>query len=331
MTLFELAKTFIDIPSITGTEEEFAQYLSGVLRERGFQIRHQRVEQDRSNILATTDSTPRVILCTHLDTVPPHIQAREDENYLYGRGACDVKGLIAAMLFAADRLLTDQIKEFGFLFVVGEETDSIGAKKANDLAVSSDFIIVGEPTENKLGLGHKGIINLRLIFSGKAAHSSFPEMGDSAIHRLLDALQTIRHLDLGSDEILGKSSLNIGTIEGGTAFNIVPDRAEATLSIRNSIASEKVIQAVNSALNGQAKVEILTRSEPQKLHTVPGFETAVLPFGTDIPHLKTFGKPLLIGPGTAKVAHSDNERIEKDQLSEAVNIYANLVKKLLVE
>ena len=331
MTLFELTKKLIDIPSVTGTEREMVQFLFSELGNRGFSVTKQLVEPGRENILATTDVKPQVILCTHLDTVPPHIPAREDEQYIYGRGACDVKGLLAAMLFAGDRLLEMKIRAFGFLFVVGEETDSIGAKKANEISPHPDFLINGEPTENKLGAGHKGIINLQLSTKGKAAHSSFPEMGESAIEKLLNALQSIREIDFGEEEILGKSTLNIGTIEGGTAFNVVPDKAQATLSIRNSVASEMIIQKINSVLNGAVEIEVLTQSEPQKLHTVPGFETTVLPFGTDIPHLQNFGKPLLIGPGSAKVAHADDERIEKNQLTEAVDIYVNLVKKLLAE
>jgi len=331
MTLFELTKKLIDIPSVTGSEREIVQFLFGELEKRGFSVTKQLVEPGRENILATTEVKPRVILCTHLDTVPPHVPAGEDEQYIYGRGACDVKGLIAAMLFAGDRLLEMKIREFGFLFVVGEETDSLGAKKANEISPHPNFLINGEPTENKLGTGHKGIINLQLSTKGKAAHSSFPEMGESAIEKLLNALQSIREIDFGKDEILGKSTLNIGTIEGGTAFNVVPDKAQATLSIRNSVASEMIIQKINSVLNGAAEIKVLTQSEPQKLHTVPGFETTVLPFGTDIPHLQNFGKPLLIGPGSAKVAHADDERIEKNQLTEAVDIYVNLVKKLLAE
>ncbi|MFQ5605738.1 MAG: M20/M25/M40 family metallo-hydrolase [bacterium] len=331
MTLFELTKKLIDIPSITGSEEEIAEFLSSELKKRGFEIKKQLVEPGRPNILATTEAKPRVILCTHLDTVPPHIPASEDDNYIYGRGACDVKGIIAAMIFAARKLLEANIKEFGLLFVVGEETDSIGAKKANAVPPGSDFIIVGEPTENKLGAGHKGIVNLRIFSKGKAAHSSFPEMGESAIEKLLNALQRVREIDFGEDEILGKSTLNIGTIEGGTAFNVVPEQAGAALSLRNSIPAAEIVQKIKSGLNGKAEIEILTQSEPQKLHTVPGFETAVLPFGSDIPHLKNFGKPLLIGPGSARVAHSDNEKIEKGQLTEAIDIYLNLVKKLLAE
>ncbi len=331
MNLFQLAKELINIPSITGNEAAVAEFVSTHLKHHDFQVREQTVEADRKNILATAGANPKVLLCTHLDTVPPLIPSSEDDEHIYGRGACDAKGILAAMITAAVRLKEKNIREFGLLFLVGEETDSLGAKAANALNVNSQYIIVGEPTENKLGAGHKGLIAIKLSARGRAAHSAFPELGDSAISKLLDVLHLIRNSDFGADPILGTSQVNIGTINGGVAHNVIADHASATLSIRNTVVSGQVLAKLKSLVNGKAEIEILTQSEPQKLHTVPGFAQVVLPFGTDIPHLKNFGKPLLIGPGSATVAHTATERIEKQQLTAAVDIYVNLVQKLLTE
>lgn len=328
MTLFELTKELINIPSVSGEEQKVADFLSAYLRNQGFGICEQTISGNRRNILATAVQNPKVLFCTHMDTVPPFFSASEDENFIYGRGACDTKGIIAAMIFACQGLTETGTTEAGLLFVVGEETDSVGAKTANSLNVHSDYIIVGEPTENKLGTGHKGIVALRLSSQGKSAHSAYPDQGESAIERLLDALQEIRAINFGEAE-LGQSTLNIGTITGGSAHNVIPHSASAEISVRNVTSSNTILKKINETIDDSITIEILTRSEPQKIHTIPEFEQTVVAFGTDIPHLKTFGKPLLIGPGSILVAHTPDERIEKRQLTEAVRIYLALAQKLL--
>ncbi|NIM58850.1 MAG: M20/M25/M40 family metallo-hydrolase [Candidatus Aminicenantes bacterium] len=329
MTIYELTKAFINIPSITGHEGEIADFVSSYLKSQDFDLKEQIIEERRRNILATAGSKPRIILCTHMDTVPQYFAASEDEYYIYGRGACDAKGIMASMIWAAQELKKDGLTEIGLLFVVGEETDSIGAKMANSLRVGSRFIIVGEPTENKLGIGHKGLLTLKVIAKGKAAHSACPELGESAIEKLLDALQRIRLLDFGKDPVMGKSVLNVGTIKGGVAANVVANHASAEVSIRSALPIKHVLRKVKAVVNRKVLIEVLMQSEAQRLFTVPGIEQIVLPFGTDIPHLKSFGKPLLLGPGSFLLAHTEREKIEKRQLSEAVEIYENLVRKLL--
>jgi len=331
MNLIELAKDLINVPSVTGQENEIAEFLKGFLKSQGFDIQTQKVQGNRKNVLATSGSKPRIILCTHLDTVPPYFGASEDEDYIRGRGACDAKGIMASMIWAARELKKSGTKEIGLLFVVGEETDSIGAKMANDLDIGSDFIVVGEPTENKLGLGHKGVVVFRLAFRGKAAHSAYPELGVSAIEKLMDALQNVRSLDFGVDPLLGKSTLNIGKIEGGLAANIIADFASAELSIRSALPPAQILEKVMAAVGQEAEFHIRSQSEAQRLFTVPGMEQVAVPYGTDIPHLHphNFGKPLLLGPGSATLAHTEDERVEKRQLCEAVEIYKNLVKRLL--
>ena len=330
MTLFELTKELINIPSVSGDEQEVADFLADYLKNQRFEICEQKVTGNRCNILATGGQSPGVLLCTHMDTVPPFFSASEDQNFIYGRGACDTKGIIAAMIFSCQNLKESGTSEAGLLFVVGEETDSIGAKTANSLNVQSDYIIVGEPTENKLAIGHKGIVALRLTAQGKSAHSAYPDQGESAIVRLLDALQEIRAINFGESE-LGQSTLNIGTITGGSAHNVIPHSASAEISVRNVTSSNTILKKINETIGDSITIEVLTRSEPQKMHTIPEFEQTVVAFGTDIPHLKTFGKPLLIGPGSILVAHTPDERIEKRQLAEAVRIYQDLAQKLLTK
>lgn len=330
MNLFELTVTLINIPSITGHEGEIADFLCTYLKSQDFNLKEQKVENRRRNILATTGSAPRIILCTHMDTVPQYFAASEDADYIYGRGACDAKGIMASMIWAAQELKENGVTEIGLLFVVGEETDSIGAKMANSLNVGSDFIIVGEPTENKLGIGHKGVLTFKMTARGKAAHSASPHLGESAIEKLLDALQRIRSINFGEDPIMGKTVLNIGTVEGGTAPNITADYASAEVCIRSALPSEQVLNKVRAVIDRKLEVEILIQSEAQRLFAVPDLEQVVLPYGTDIPHLKSFGKSLLMGPGSFQEAHTENEKIEKHQLLEAVETYKNLARKLLI-
>lgn len=331
MDLFELTKGLIDIPSVTGDEGALADFLVRHLRDCGFSVREQAVAGTRRNIFATGDPKPLIVLCTHMDTVPGPSAAAEDDKYIFGRGSCDAKGILAAMIAAAQALIEDGVRRIGLLFVVGEETDSVGAKMANALDPGSRFVIVGEPTGNKLGSGHKGILTVRLKAKGRRAHSAFPKLGESAVEKLLDALAGIRSMDLDEDPVLGSTLMNIGLIEGGVAPNVIPDSAEAVVSFRTAATSETVLARLVRTIGPLADVEVLTKSDPQVLFTLSGFEATVLPYGSDVPHLKAFGRPLLIGPGSALDAHTDGEKIEKKQLRDAVEIYNRLVRELLAE
>jgi len=325
----ELTKKLIDIESISGNEAAASRFLKQVLQDMGFRVTVQEVAPGRSNLYAKTAARPRVVFCTHIDTVPPFIAASEDADHIYGRGACDTKGIIAAMLKAGEQLLSENIREFGYLFVVGEEVDSIGAKAANELGGQTNFIIVGEPTENKLARGHKGIVSFTLTASGRACHSGFPELGESAIDKLLDLLAILRQIDFGSDPELGKSTMNIGKIAAGQAHNIIPDHAQATISIRAACSTNSIVNKVRSRLPKDIQFEVFVQSEPQKMYVLPGCETCIAPFGTDIPHLNHWGAPLLFGPGTVQVAHTSEEFIAKKQQEESVGHYVNLARQLL--
>jgi acetylornithine deacetylase len=329
VTPFELTSALIDIPSISGSEEKMADYLAGFLEGQSWKVKRQPVEGNRCNLLATLGAPPKVLLCTHMDTVPPFIAASEDETHIYGRGACDTKGIIAAMLFAADELRRQGIETFGLLFLIAEETDSIGARKANELNVGCDFIVVGEPTENKLAIGHKGCTALALRAHGTAGHSAYPHLGESAIHKLLLALARINEIDFPADPVLGEQTMNVGLIAGGVAHNVIAAEARAQVSFRNVQASSDVLERVRKTLGDGIEIGIITQSDPQKLYAVDGFDQIVVPFCTDIPHLKNFGRPLLIGPGSILFAHTAEERIAKTEIMDAIRLYQELVKRLL--
>jgi acetylornithine deacetylase len=331
LRLFDLAKSLINIPSVTGSEGPLADFLIHLLGEESFDVRSQDVGAGRKNVIAGLGETPAVILCTHLDTVPPWFGAAEDDLHIYGRGACDAKGIMAAMIVAAAGLRDEGLKKIGLLFVAGEETDSLGAREANMRAPRSRFIIVGEPTGNKLATAHKGVLTLTLEAAGKSAHSAYPELGESAVLKLLDVLQDIRRLKFGIDPVLGPTHMNVGRIEGGSAPNVIPGSASAVISCRTGESPDLVLSKIEAAAAGRVRISVSARSEPQVLFTVPGIEQEVMPFGTDIPYLKAFGKPLLLGPGSVLDAHADHEKVEKKQLEEAVAIYQGLVRRLLNE
>jgi acetylornithine deacetylase len=274
-----------------------------------------------------------VVFCTHLDTVPPFYPSSEDGDYVYGRGSCDAKGVLAAMVFAAEALRSRGVTDLGLLFVVGEEVDSAGALAANSLASRSRYVVVGEPTENRMANGHKGGLKFRLRAKGRAAHSAYPHLGDSAIERLLDALAAIRSEDWGRSDVLGPATVNIGTLSGGLAANVIAPEAEATVFIRvvGSAAEARGKLENILARHPAASFEVISQSDAVFCEIRPGYEIAPVSFGTDIKSLKTFGKPLLIGPGSIHDAHTSSEKIGKKEAHEAVSYYQRLALELLAE
>ncbi len=333
MDVFSLTRALIDIESITGNEERVGDYLASLLSDlacrHGGRVEKIQVEPHRDNVLAIFGH-PTVTLSTHLDTVPPFFPAGEDDTFIHGRGACDVKGIIASMLCAAEALLDQGVRNFALLFVVGEERNSAGAYAAAQDPRGSRFLINGEPTENKLALGSKGALRYELKASGRMAHSAYPELGDSAIDKLLDVLQRIRAIELPTDPVLGPCTLNIGLLSGGRAPNVVPDSAEAALMFRLVADPDPLRAAVQQAAALLADpVEILC-IPALRLGALEGFDTTVVAYTTDIPAFGgAWGRPFLLGPGTIHVAHTSQERVPKAQLLEAVAIYQAMVKRLL--
>lgn len=333
MNLFELTKSLMEIPSVSGDEEAIGFFLRDHLQSLGWTVELQKVSENQNNVIAYLNDTPRVWFSTHLDTVPPFIPPTEDDEKIYGRGACDAKGIIAAQITAAERLREEGIEDIGLLYTVEEERSSTGARAANEhpLAAKCEHLINGEPTDNDLAIGSKGTFRLNIKTSGKAAHSAYPEEGDSAIEKLLDILEDVRHTKFPSDDFFGDTTVNIGTIDGGTALNVIPPSAEAGLAIRLTTPRKPIEDALQSLLRNRGEIEVLSCSEPVKMLPVDGFEQKVVRFTTDIPYLTNWGQPLLFGPGSILVAHTKDEFVLKKDLEDAAGHYAALARKLLAQ
>jgi acetylornithine deacetylase len=332
MQVFELTRRLIDIESITPNERQIGdflwEHLSEMARRFNGQVERMAVEMDRDNLFIRFDE-PVVVLSTHMDTVPPFIPSREDDENIWGRGACDTKGIIAAMITAAEQLLTAGRRNFGLLFVVGEERNSAGAHVAARNPRGSKFLINGEPTGNKLALGSKGALRYEIVAGGRMAHSAYPELGESAIEKLLDTVERIRRVELPTDELLGPSTLNIGTITGGRAPNVIPDEARAEIMIRVVGDVANLRKTIEAAVRPDAEAQEILLIPAVHLRPLDGFPTTVVAFTTDIPAFgKAWGEPFLIGPGSIHVAHTSEERIPKSELIEAVGLYRQLVERL---
>jgi acetylornithine deacetylase len=329
LTLLQLARTLVDIDSTTGQEGDCARWLAAYLRRRGFRVEELPVSDSRFNVLATIDP-PHVVLSTHFDCVPPFMPSREDAGVLYGRGACDAKGILAAQIGALERLRAQGVRDVGGLFLVGEERGSDGARVANAVPNACRFLINGEPTDSRLGLATRGALRVKLAAAGRAAHSSFPEAGESAIEKLLDALVRLRSIDWPCREPLGRTHYTIGLIGGGIAPNVIPPHADAEVMFRTVGPAADVLALLEPAGDG-VRLDLVLEVPAVTLFTVPGFETAVFPFTTDIPFLDRWGTPLLFGPGSILVAHTDHEQVAIAELHTAVDRYVELATALLAQ
>jgi acetylornithine deacetylase len=335
MDAVTLTRQLVDIESISGNEASVGNYLYGELCRLGYQTRKMPVEGDRFNVYATSAEHPHpeVVFSTHMDTVPPFIPSSEDAGSIFGRGACDAKGIIAAQIAAAERLRQQNI-HVGLLFMVGEERDSLGAQVANEYAANgqgarSRFLINGEPTENHLALASKGTLRVEVTATGRMAHSAYPELGESAIDKLIPALARLRAMPLPSDPEIGPCTLNIGLIEGGRAPNVIPDYAHSDLLYRLVGPSEVLRRQILAIAGEEVQITFPLELPFLRLRTVDGLPTMIAAFTTDIPKLTNWGEPLLLGPGSIHVAHTDGEYIEKRQLAESINLYCAIAKQLL--
>jgi len=330
MDLFALTRQLIDIESITGNEARVGEAIGTELEKLGYAVERMPVEGDRFNVWATHPRNPRpeLVFSTHMDTVPPYIASSETPGRIYGRGSCDAKGIIVAQIAAAEKLKADGIHA-GLLFLVGEERDSQGAQTANLDPRGARFLINGEPTENRIALASKGTLRVEFVASGKMAHSAYPELGESAIEKLLDALEAIRKLKLPVHPKAGPSTLNIGLIEGGRAPNVISDHAKANLLIRLVGPTDELRRQLTMAVADKAEANFILEIPFMELSTVPGIETMIAKFTTDIPALTNWGIPVLIGPGSIHVAHTESEYIEKKQLLDAVDLYSRIGRYLL--
>jgi acetylornithine deacetylase len=331
LTQIKLTRELVDIESTTGKEAEAGRKLAGILHARGYHVVTQPVLGDRFNVVATLGAAPpRVVFSTHFDCVPPFFPSREADGLLYGRGACDAKGIAVAQIAAAERLRAEGESRLGLLFVVGEERGSEGAKAANTLSTgATKFLINGEPTDNRLGVATRGVYRVKLTASGRAAHTSRPELGESAIEKLLDALVALRRIDWPDDPTLGRTHYTVGLIDGGVAPNVVPAHAEAEIMFRTIGDYRAIRERLELHTSPLVSLDDVLVVPPVTLQTLPGFASEVFAFTTDIPWLDRWGAPLLLGPGSIAVAHTETEHVAIRELHAAVDLYASIARTLL--
>ena len=332
-----LTRQLCEIESTTYNEGAVGDFLAAFLSAHGWEVEKTPVKQPlesatggaRWNVYAgVAGQTPDLVFSTHMDTVPPYIPFSEDAEFVYGRGVSDAKGIIAAQIAAAEALRAEGFK-VGLLFVSGEERDSAGSKAANLTPKGSRFLINGEPTDNRLALASKGALRVSLKTRGKMAHSAYPELGESAVHKMVVVLDRLLKLKLPVDEYAGETTLNIGQIQGGHAPNVIADHAEAQVLIRLVCDSAPVRAAVMEAAEGLAEVDFTLDLAFVRLRAIEGMPTMVAKFATDIPELTNWGEPLLMGPGSIHVAHTPFEKLAKKELLEAVELYVKVAKQLL--
>lgn len=334
-----LLRQLMDLDSTTFHEGPVGSFLAEYLKARGFLVETTAVPQpedskdlaDRKNVYAAAQTAaPAIVFSTHMDTVPPWIGSSEDEEFVYGRGACDAKGIIVAMILAAERLSAEGLP-VALLFVVGEERDSAGAKLANLHPKGSRFLINGEPTDNRIAIASKGALRASIAARGKMAHSAYPELGESAIHKLVLALEAVLQVRLPEEDGVGPSTLNIGLLAGGRAPNVVADEASAQVLVRLVGSSKETRAALQAAAAPYAEVDFTLEIPFVRLRSIEGLPTMVAAFTTDIPALTAWGEPLLLGPGSIHVAHTPHERLRKQELWDAIELYVQVAKQLLAE
>jgi acetylornithine deacetylase len=326
--VLRLAAELMAIDSTSGREGELMAHVCLMLESRGWRVNRIPVTPGRMNIFATCVHEPLVTLSTHLDTVPPFIPPRIVDDTLWGRGACDAKGIAAAMILAAEQL-RERDCPVALLFVVGEELSHDGAHAANEQPGTNRVLIDGEPTELKLGLGTKGAMRAIVRTTGVAAHSAYPQLGDSAITKLVALLHDLPSLELPYDDLLGATTINVGQIEGGIADNVIAPSAEARIMVRLVSDAEEVWRMLETWVAGRATLERGSLVPAMRLSSLPGFETTVVAFATDVPELTRWGTPYLYGPGSIHVAHTSEERITRAELLAAVDGYVRLAEAAL--
>jgi acetylornithine deacetylase len=330
LTQIRLTRELVDIDSTTGQEAAAGEYIADLLESFGWRVERQPVVDGRFNVIARTTEPPVVVFSTHYDCVPPFFPSREEDARVYGRGSCDAKGILLAQIAAAERLRAAGESRIGLLYVIAEERGSEGAMAANLVAPGSRYLINGEPTDNRLGVATRGIYRARLRAEGRAAHSSLPELGVSAIDKLLDALMALRDVQWPDDPELGRTFYSVGLINGGVAPNVISPSAEAELMFRSVSEFAPLRRAIEARVGSLVSVDDVLVVPPVRLTTVPGFDSAVFSFTTDIPWLFEWGAPLLLGPGSVTLAHTADESCEIAELLRAVDLYERLARTLLI-
>ncbi|KAF9888623.1 hypothetical protein FE257_008555 [Aspergillus nanangensis] len=337
--VISLLYDLIEVPSNSEYEQDVAVFLDNHLTALGYTVERIPIAQGstRENVYAYLGSQrkTRACLSSHMDTVPPHIPLRVDGSTIYGRGACDDKGPMAAQICALEELRAEgKVKEgdVSLLFVVGEEKGGPGMLAANNHDLSFEGVVFGEPTEGKLVVGHKGHLVFELIGEGKACHSGYPHHGTNANIALVEALNDFLTTKFPDSSLLGPSTFNIGKLEGGVSYNIVPAASKALCAVRvaTDMPGIKKIVADTAAKHPNIRLEFKFEYPETLLdHDVEGFETGPVSYGTDVPRFKGNHKKYLYGPGSILVAHGENEQIEMSELLEGVKRYKTLTTHIL--
>jgi acetylornithine deacetylase len=320
----QLLLDWLPIDSVTGREKAFLEVLEAHLRDRGFACERQEVADERWNLVARNASKPRFYYSTHVDTVPPHLPVREEADVIYGRGACDTKGGIVAMLAAGERLMQDGLDNFGYLFVVGEEVDHAGARASRDLGLQAERIILCEPTLNRVVAAQKGMVKLYVTADGIAGHSAYPRRGESAVHKLLDALQRLRAEPWPEHDMLGPTTINVGIIEGGVAANVFAPSARAEVLIRAVAPVQPMIERIGELFGDDVSFEVPASNDPVFFDPPADVSTTTVSFNTDASYLNEIAPIWLVGPGDIEVAHADHEHITHASLADGVDLYEKL-------
>lgn len=325
-----LAATLIDIPSVTGNEAAIADYISQWMRARGWPVEELEVEGQRRNVFVAF-GTPRIVFSTHMDVVPgPEslFSSKRDSEILYGRGACDAKGILATILVLAEQLRAEGAENFGLLFVVGEETDGIGARTAVPVLKNRgiEVLVNGEPTEGNFARATKGILDFEVQITGKSCHSGYPKQGIDANRALVECAAKLYAGNFGSDPILGESLINIGVVDGGSASNVLAAEARMTCCVRTVTDSNASALAEIKRLTVPHKVTVTRNALPVQL-AVPDWEESpyIAAYGTDVPYLQELGcRCYMCGPGTILNAHTDHESLSAAEVAMAYDKYYRL-------
>ncbi|KAK0942696.1 hypothetical protein LTR29_005783 [Friedmanniomyces endolithicus] len=359
--LIGLHKNLTSIESITGNEKAVGDCLFSSLTSQGYKVERQYVEKEpaRFNVFAwpgVARESAKVLVTSHIDTVPPFYPYKHHNKTISGRGSVDAKGSVATQVIAVNNLLSSgklSPDDIALLYVVGEEVGGDGMRAANALKLTPHTVIFGEPTEGKLASGHKGNLMIQLTAKGKAAHSGYPWLGRSANEVLVKTLAALMELGakLPSSDKYGVTTLNIGHMEGGVASNVVAQDASASVAVRIAEGTPSFIKgeitkavhkAVESFLDDGMKAEnVIDIVFPTSGYgpididsDIAGFESMTVNYGTDIPWLNSTvegQKRYLYGPGSILVAHSDHEMLTEAQLEEAVEGYEKIILHALAQ
>lgn len=360
---FELAQALVQLDTTVpaGNESRAAALVAERLHPLGFAIERYKLAEGRESLIARLNpgaAQPAICLCGHLDTVPIGNQAWQHDPHggdiadgkLWGRGSTDMKGAVAAMVTACERLAkAEYTGKVVLALCASEETGCQGAINIADRIGDVGALVIGEPTNNSVAVAHKGVLWLRLVSVGRAAHGSMPHLGKNAIQMMLSAVSQLDHIsfDVVPHALLGKPTLNIGTIAGGAATNIVADRCEVTLDVRlvPGLNASDAIEAIKASLGPEIAVEITLALDAVETDPEDGWIKSVLrrvnelgvaapdpisvSYFTDASVLQpalNFPPVAIVGPGNPALAHQVDESCSIEEIWRSSQLFEGLAR-----